>query len=74
MEVNYDLTTNIKIKGYRIEAKRLGINCNLARNILLIREGISYKRRTDFDNTTIATIWIQVTMSKNNSFFSYGGI
>ena len=63
-EANYDIYSKIKIRGYSVEYNTLTINYNIARTILLIREGINYKRKNNFEDTYISSIWLEIFIKK----------
>ena len=58
--------TNNSYKDYKIEHTKMSINTNLSRNIIMIKEDIIYKRRTDLEDQETSTIWIEITIPKNN--------
>ena len=37
----------------------------LSRNLMLIKNGINYKRRQDLENTRTCNIWVEVDTSRN---------
>ena len=43
-------------------------NNNIARSILLIKDGISYKRRRDLEDKYISTVWVQININSKTSF------
>ena len=40
---------------------------NISRTILLIKKGLAYKRRGELENEYVASIWIQLILSKRKS-------
>ena len=54
---------------YNIEHNTLVDNYNISRTLLLIKKGISYKHRYDFENKYISSIWVQINISKKKSMF-----
>ena len=64
-EANFNIKSNIKIKGYNIEYNNLIFNNDIARTVLLIKNNISYKRRYDLENNYISSVWVQVNISKS---------
>merc|ERR1712240_873999 len=57
--------TNNSYKDYKIEHTKMSINTNLSKNIIMIKEDIIYKRRTDLEDQETSTIWIELTTPKN---------
>merc|ERR1712243_335523 len=57
--------TNNSYKDYKIEHTKMSINTELSRNIIMIKEDIIYKRRTDLEDQETSTIWIKITIPKN---------
>ena len=44
---------------------------HISRTILLIKKGIAYKRRKDLENEYIASVWVQIIISKKNFNFNF---
>merc|ERR1712240_503900 len=59
---------NINYKDYKIEHTRMSINRNQSRNILMIKDYIIYKRRTDLEDQDTSTVWIEIKIPKNKPF------
>merc|ERR1712240_920945 len=55
---NNNTETNNRYKDYRIEHTKMSINTNLSRNVIMIKEDLIYKRRTDLEDKETSTIWI----------------
>ena len=68
-EANYDIGSNTIIGGYKIEAKSLVKGHNIARTIVLIRDCVNYKRKTDFENDYISSLWIEIQLSSKKSIY-----
>ncbi len=68
-------TTNIGtyFPDYNIELNKMSNNINISRNILLINNKISYKRRLDLEDEITCTIWIQVNIPKKKPILIMGG-
>ena len=62
---NINTIINNKYKDYNIEHTKMSINTNQSRNIMMIKEDIIYKRRTDLEDETTSTIWIELKLPKN---------
>ena len=54
--------TNNNYKDYKIEHTKMSINTNLSRNIIMIKDDIIYKQRTDLEDQETSTIWIEITI------------
>ena len=65
-EANYDIHSKLKIRGYSVEYDTLTINYNIACTILLIREGINNKRKSNCEENYISSIWVEIFI-KNRS-------
>ena len=52
-EANYNPKNDGQIFGYNIEYNTLCVNHKISRTLLLIKKGISYKRRYDLENKYI---------------------
>ena len=59
-EANYDITNHCNIPGYNIEYNTLTKNHNVARTIIIIKEGINYKRCNIYEIEYISSIWLQI--------------
>ena len=68
-EANYDPNCNINISGYDIEYKLLSPKTSRARTMVLIKKGINYKRCKQYENDHISSVWLEILLSKNKSFF-----
>ena len=68
-EANYSIETNVRFRGYNLEYNQLTKTYKTARTVLLIREDISYERCSNFEDEYISSIWVQIFMSKNKSFY-----
>ena len=66
-EANYKVGYDSNIVGYDTENYILDSNNNIVHTIMLIRKGISYKRRYDLEEKLISTIWVQILISKKVS-------
>ena len=56
---------NNNYKDYKIEHTKMSINTNQSRNILMIKDDIIYKRRTDLEDQDTSTVWIEIKTPKN---------
>ena len=63
-EANFDLNNDRGFENYTIEANTLCRGHNIARTIVLIKNGVAYKRRKDLENDYISSVWIQIIISK----------
>ena len=66
-EANYSIKNDGQILGYNIEHNTLVDSHTISRSLLIIKKGISYKRRYDLENIYISSIWIQINISKKKS-------
>ena len=66
VEANYSFSDKINIRDYSIEFSRLHISSTFSRNLILIKDSISYNRRYDLENKYIATVWIEINISKKS--------
>ena len=66
-EANYSIKNDGQILGYNIEHNTLVDNYTISRSLLIIKKGISYKRRYDLENKYISSIWVQINISKKKS-------
>ena len=48
-------------------------NYGFSRNALMVKEGISYKRRYDLENNTNCMIWIEIKLNTKKSILIMGG-
>merc|ERR1712240_293787 len=68
-EVNINRNNNTEInnryKGFRIEHTKMSINTNLSRNIIMTKEDLIYKQRTDLEDIETSTVWIELKTPKN---------
>ena len=55
-EANFNSQVNRGFKNYNLEYKTLNDRCTDARTILLIKQGIQYKRRCEYENENISSI------------------
>ena len=62
---NNNTETNNRYKDYRIEHTKMSINTNLSRNVIMIKEDLIYKRRTDLEDTETSTVWIELKTQRN---------
>ena len=67
--------TNIgsQFKGYICETNLMHKNVGISRNILFIKRGIPYKRRSDLENKEICTIWIEIKFTNKKKLLLMGG-
>ena len=65
-EANYDIKNDKNTPGYNIEYKPLITNHDIARTIILIREGINYKRYYNFKNNSIYSVWGEILFKRIN--------
>ena len=68
-EANFDIKRDRGFDNYNIENNTILKGYNISRTILLIKKGISYKRRKDFENDYISSVWVQIILSKRVSTF-----
>ena len=66
-EANFDIINDRGFLNYSIEANTLCRGHTTDRTILLIKNGIAYKRRNDLENDYISSVWIQIIISKKVS-------
>ena len=66
-EANFNTLTDRGFHNYNIEANTLYKGNTIARTIVLIKDTIAYKRRTDLENDYISSVWVQVIISKKVS-------
>ena len=58
---------------HNIELNKMAKNIDVSRNILIINNKISYKRRYDLEDEITSTIWIQVNIPRKKSILVMGG-
>ena len=68
-EANYNVESDKFFKGYKLEYNCLTKSCKMARTVVLIRDDIPYERCLQLENEYISSIWIQIYMSKTQSFY-----
>ena len=66
-EANYRSKNDGHIYGYNVKCNTLIEGYDISRTILLLKKGISYKRRYDLENKYISRIWVQINISKTSS-------
>merc|ERR1712240_272533 len=66
-EANFDLNSDRGFDNYVIEANTLCKGHQISRTIMLIKQGIPYKRRKDLENDYIASIWVQIKINSKVS-------
>ena len=66
-EANFDIYKDRGFEDYTIEANILCKGYNISRTILLIKKGIAYKRRKELENEYIASVWVEIIISKRVS-------
>merc|ERR1712240_888005 len=62
---NNNTEINNRYKDFRIEHTKISINTNLSRNVIMIKEDLIYKRRTDLEDTETSTVWIELKLPRN---------
>ena len=62
---NNNTEINNKYKDFNIEHTKMSINTNQSRNIMMIKEDLIYKRRTDLEDAGTSTVWIELKLPKN---------
>ena len=68
-EANFDIKRDKNFDNYNIEYNTIIKGYNISRTILLIKKVILYKRRKDFENDYISSVWVQIILSKRVSTF-----
>ena len=68
-EANFDILNDRGFPNYTIESNTLCKGYSIARTIVLIKNGIAYKRRDDLENEYISSVWLQIIISKKVSTF-----
>ena len=68
-EANYNVDSGIFLRGYKLEYNCLSKSHKTARTVVLIRDNIPYERCVQHENEYISSIWIQIYMSKSQSFY-----
>ena len=66
-EANFEIGNDKGFVGYNIECNQLSKSYSISRSILLIKNGIQYKRRYDLETQFISSVWVQVSISKRVS-------
>ena len=66
-EANFDIQRDRGFDNYNIEYNTICKGYSMSRTILLIKKGISYKRRNDLENDYISSVWVQIILSKRVS-------
>merc|ERR1712240_613959 len=62
---NNNTEINNRYKDYRIEHTKMSINTNLSSDVIMIKEDLIYKRRTDLEDIETSTVWIELKTPKN---------
>ena len=68
-KANFDISRDKNFDNNNIEYNTIIKGYNISRTILLIKKGIVYKRRKDFENEYISSVWVQIILSKKVSTF-----
>ena len=55
--MNYTTNADRWFDGYKVEYYNLKERNTVSRTILLVKQGIAYKRRYDIENNYVSTIW-----------------
>ena len=67
-EANLDIKDIPNIQGYNIEFSTLSPNYNISRTVVLIKEGINYSRRQEYEDTDISSVWLEIILKKVSHF------
>jgi len=65
INMNNNTEINNRYKDYRIEHTKMSINTNLSRNVIMIKEDLIYKQRTDLEDIETSIVWIELKTPKN---------
>ena len=65
INMNKNTEINNRYKDFNIEHTKMSINTNQSRNIMMIKEDLIYKRRTDLEDAETSTVWIELKLPKN---------
>ena len=68
-----NLTFKNNFSDYNFELNKMYDNYGFSRNALMVKEGISYKRRYDLENNTNCMIWIEIKLNTKKSILIMGG-
>ena len=55
-------THNNKYHDYSIEHTKMADKTNISRNVILIKDGLVYKRRSDLEDDETSTVWIELKL------------
>ena len=71
---NSYLDNNNILVGYTCETNKMSEVIDVSRNVILIKDTITYKCRYNLEDPEIYSIWIEVNTSSRNSVLIMGGI